>query len=48
MKCTKKMVLMPVSAFTRGKFDDGLYEITGGLGYGLFTDDCGCGMMMVR
>ncbi|KFY65655.1 hypothetical protein V496_02424 [Pseudogymnoascus sp. VKM F-4515 (FW-2607)] len=41
MKCRKIMVLIPESAFTRGKFDDGLYEITGGLGDGLFTDNCG-------
>lgn len=40
MKCTKIMVLIPESAFIRGKFDDGLYEITDGLGDGLFTDGC--------
>ena len=27
--------------FHRREFDDGLYEITGGFDYGLFTDDCG-------
>jgi hypothetical protein len=40
IKCAKIMVLIPKSAFARGKFDDGLYEITGGLGNGLFTDNC--------
>lgn len=35
------MVLILESAFTRGKFNDGLYEITGGLGNGLFTNNCG-------